>query len=211
MSATKSLKSTETTFSTYAEHIAEGQRGTLVMWDRPSADELAMLVLPYTYCPNVADLLDESNWECIKRELAAVDPDSTDHKVASFGHWATPYDLMLVKAGSKAHAAAERLMSRYANYPVIDESDFSERETEAFCKDLVDCLGQLTIVVNGVELAGDGPEYDALFIAIDQAMHVSDSPDSCDRSDVESELRELGFEYDESECTWSGELTIDAE
>jgi hypothetical protein len=204
-------KSTESTFSTYAEHIAEGQRGTLVMWERPSAEEMAMLVLPYTFCPNVADILDTSNWETIKRELAAVDPDGTDHKVASFGHWATPYDLMLVKAGTEAHRIAEDLMSSYADYPVLDESDFSERESEAFSNDLTDCLNQLTIVVNGVELAGDSPEYSALWCAIDQRMHERESPDHCDRSDVEETLRDLGFEYDDSELTWSGTLMIEAE
>jgi len=200
----------ESTFSTYAEHIAEGQRGTLVMFERPDADKLAMLVLPYTYCPNVADLLDESNWETIKRDLASVDPEGTDHEVASFGHWATPYDLMLVKAGSRAHAVAERLMRRYKGYPVLNEDDFSERESKAFSDDLTDCLGRLTIVVNGVELAGDGPEYDALFMAIDQAMHEQENQDSCDKSDVENVLRELGFTYDASESTWTGLLEIGA-
>lgn len=204
-------KSTESTFSTYAEHIAEGQRGTLVMFSKPSADELAMLVLPYTFCPNVADILDTSNWETIKRELSEVDPDGTDHKVASFGHWATPYDLMLVKAGTEAHRIAEKLMSRYADYPVLDESDFSERESEAFSNDLTDCLNQLTIVVNGVELAGESPEYSALWSEIDRHMNECESQDSCDKSDVENVLRALGFTYDESEFTWSGELTIDAE
>lgn len=202
-------KSTESTFSTYAEHIAEGQRGTLVMWERPSAEEMAMLVLPYTFCPNVADILDTSNWETIKRELSEVDPDGTDHKVASFGHWATPYDLMLVKAGTEAHRIAEKLMSRYADYPVLDESDFSERESEAFSNDLTDCLNRLTIVVNGVELAGDAPEYSALFIALDQHMNERETRDSCDRGELEEALRDLGFEYDADEYTWTGELTVE--
>lgn len=209
MSATESNESTESTFTTYGEHIDEGQRGTLVMFERPSAEERAMLVLPYTFCPNVADLLDTSNWECIKRELAAVDPDGNDHKVASFGHWATAYDLMLVRAGSKVHEVAERLMARYANYPVLDESDFSDRETQAFSDDLTRCLNGLTIEVNGVELGNEGPEYDALFCALDRDMNEQENQDSCDRSDVEEALRDLGFTYDEPEFTWRGSLPVD--
>lgn len=211
MSPKSSTESSESAFITYGEHIAEGKRGTLVMFDKPSADELAMLVLPYTFCPNVADLLDTSNWECIKRELAAVDPDGNDHKTAEFGHWATPYDLMLVRAGSKAHEVAERLMARYANYPVLDESDFSDRETAAFESDLGSAIRGLTIELDGVELADSGPEYDRLFCVLASDMTESEIKDSCDRSDVEESLRDLGFTYDDSEYTWRGSLPSDDE
>ena len=205
------IKSPKATFSTYAEHIEEGQRGTLVMFERPSASELAMLVLPYTYCPNVADILDESNWETIKATLAKADPDGTDHMIASFGHWATPYDLMLVKAGSAAHVAAEELMRRYEGYPVLNEEDFSEREQQAFSDDLASCLNGLTIVVNGVEISNDGPGYDGLFWALDRVINESENHDSCDRGDVEGALRELGFEYDAPEHTWRGTLPVEGE
>ena len=205
MSARK-FKPVVTTFSTYGQHIDDGMRGTLVMFERPTEEERALLVLPYTYCPNVAEILDQSNWSTIQRELEKVDPDGNDHSVASFGHWATPYELMRIKAGTEAHAVAERLMARYANHPVLDESDFSDRETQAFSDDLTRVLNGLTIVVNGVELGSEGPEYDALFCALDSEMNESENHDSCDRSDVEEALRDLGFEYDADEFTWTGSL-----
>lgn len=155
MSAKQSRKQVESTFSTYGEHIEEGRKGTLVMWERPDAEELAMLVLPFTYCPNVADLLDESNWATIKAALVEVDPDSNDHQVASFGHWATPYDLMLVRAGSEAHTVAERLMASCADYPVMNEEDFSEREYAAQCEGIADCIRSLTIEDDGSEVDSD--------------------------------------------------------
>lgn len=209
MSATESNESAESTFATYGEHIDEGQRGTLVVFDKPSAEERAMLVLPYTFCPNVADLLDQSNWGYIKRELSAVDPDGNDHRTAAFGHWFTPYDLMLVKAGSEAHRVAERLMASYANHPVLDESDFSDRETQAFSDDLAGCINGLTIELDGAEVEGGTAAYDRLFCVLSSELTESESRDSCNRSDVEQALRDLGFTYDESEFTWRGSLPSD--
>lgn len=195
-----------TTFSTYGEHIDDGQRGTLVMWEKPTAAERALLVLPYTYCPNVAELLDTSNWETIKAALAKADPTGVDHSIASFGHWVTGYELMLVRAGSAAHTVAEELMARYANYPVLNEDDFSERETAAFEEDLGDAIGRLTIEIDGAELADSGDAYDTLFCAIARELTEGENRDSCDKSDVEESLTELGFEYEESEMTWRGPL-----
>jgi hypothetical protein len=207
MSRSTTPSDTTTTFRTYGEHIAEGQRGTLIMFERPEAEELAMLVLPYTFCPNVADHLDESNWSVIQAALLAADPDGNDHHVASFGHWATPYDLMLVRAGSTAHVAAEAIMDRYEQYSVLDEDDFSQREHNAFHADLSSALAGLTIVVDGAETAEGEPLYDKLHRAISDILTERDSPDNCDVTDVERVLRdELGFMYDESELTWAGSL-----
>lgn len=274
---------TETTFHTYGQHLDEGQSGTLVLWERPSAEERAMLVVPFTYCPNIAELLDQSNWHVLQTEIGAaarrVDRarrhvqyviktrtavhyadnnvlqvgtfaremvrfrfgatpakamlcklvdlpviegetvkqfaarldsarETSDYQTASFGHWATPYDLLLVRAGSRAHAVAEKLMARYANYPVLDESDFSERESQAFSDDLTSELESLTIVVNGVELEGESPEYDALFYALDRTINEQETQHYCDQSDLESALLDLGFEYDWEEMTWTGSLKI---
>ena len=209
MNAT-ATKSPESSFRTYGEHIADGERGTLVMFERPSAEERALLVFPLTYCPNVADLLDVSNWEHIKSELGKVDPDGNDHQVASFGHWATPYDLMLVKADTEAYRVALELADSLESHPVLDEGDLSEREQQAFSDDLTSVLDGLTIVVNGIELGGESPEYDALFWAIDRELNENESQDNCDRSDVENVLRDLGFTYDESEFTWEGTLDIES-
>lgn len=151
MSATQA-KSSEPAFSTYGEHIAEGMRGTLVMFKRPSESELAMLVLPYTYCPNVADILDESNWATIQATLAKANPTGEDYQVASFGHWATAYDLMLVRAGSAAHTAAVALMANHSEYPILDEGDLSERESEAAYESVRDSIRALTFECLGSEI-----------------------------------------------------------
>jgi hypothetical protein len=56
-------------FKTYADHISPKNSPTLCLWDKPSAEELEELVFPYTYCPNVAETEDDSNWEYIKTAL----------------------------------------------------------------------------------------------------------------------------------------------
>lgn len=197
-------------FITYADHIEEGKRGTLVMFGKPDPEDLEMLVLPYTYCPNVADLLDESNWETIQARLSEADPDGQDHRVARFGHWATPYNLMLVRPGTPAHDAAVELMEDYDAHPVLDEDDLSEREQEAYSEQLTEAFEGLSIVVNGVSIEGESNEYTALWSAVDQYLNRSETPEYVDRYDVEEALTELGFTYNDAGMQWEGTIEIPA-
>jgi hypothetical protein len=144
----------ETTFETYGAYI--DAQTCFIMWERPDADERAMLVVPFTYCPNVSELLDDSNWETIQACLAEADPTGDDYQVCSFGHWATPYKLVTVRAGSKAHAEAERIVAALADYPVLDEEDFSEREHEAQLERLEDIIRDIE---RDVDPDGDGDEW----------------------------------------------------
>lgn len=197
-------------FITYADHIEEGKRGTLVMFCKPDPEDLEMLVLPYTYCPNVADLLDESNWETIKSRLSEADPDGQDHRVASFGHWVTPYDLMLVRPGTPAHDAAVELMEDYDAYPVLDEDDFSNREQEAYSEQLTDAFNDLSIVANGVTLKGKSNEYTALWAAVDQYLCRSETPEYVGKDELTEALYHLGFAYNDTEMQWEGTIEIPA-
>ncbi len=187
---------------TYGDYI-DGcyKAGNFMMWEKPDADELAMLVLPVTYYPNIATTLEESNWETIRARLEAVDT-GEDFAVASFGSWATPYDLMLVRAGSAAHTAALEITAALADSAVLDEHDLSEREQEQAATSLTEALGGLTIVVDGSDAANDD-----LRSAVWEILTESETPDYIDRSDVERVLRDdLGFTYDAAEYTWTGSL-----
>ena len=80
-----------------------------------------------------ADVLQESNWEVQLRELEALGESAADDwSVESFSHWGPGWlRIVLVRPGSAAHRLVTELSLAVADYPVLDDEDFSERETEA--------------------------------------------------------------------------------
>src|SRR5258708_27016360 len=62
----------------------------------------------------------------------AVAADEGDYEERTFGHWANGwFSLLLVRPNTPAHKVAEEIESALDGYPVLDESDFSDREYEA--------------------------------------------------------------------------------
>lgn len=140
----------ESDFQSYGDWIAEQRH--FCLHDRPDAEELAMLLVPLTYCPNVSTTLEDSNWEGLLACLTEKDPDGNDYQVCSFGHWVTPYRMVMVKPGSEAHREAERIIAALADYPVLDDEDFSEREYAEQLEALKDSIRSLTIEDDGSEV-----------------------------------------------------------
>ena len=77
-------------------------------------------------------ILTESNWETLRKLLRAADPEERDHFVAGFNHWACGWlEIILVRPDSSAARVAEEAESSLSDYPILSESDYSEREWEA--------------------------------------------------------------------------------
>jgi hypothetical protein len=71
--------------------------------------------------------LDQSNFHAAQAILTAA---NVEHEVHSFGHWACGWvEIVLVHPDGAETLAG--IVSRLADYPVLDESDLSDRETEA--------------------------------------------------------------------------------
>lgn len=88
-----------------------------------------------------SDDLGESNWHATLDALRAVDPGSVDHYCVNFGHWACGWvEIVLVRPDSAAAAEAERIENALSDYPVLDDSDFSEREYTSAMSDIEACL-----------------------------------------------------------------------
>ena len=78
-----------------------------------------------------SDALARSNNRVILRDLAEVDPDGTDHSVERFGHWAVGWvEEIIVRPGTLAAKCAEEWDAALADYPIADETDFSNEEHE---------------------------------------------------------------------------------
>ena len=80
--------------------------------------------------------LDLSNWETALALFAADGRDEADdYEVHRFGHWGPGwFEIVIVKPDSRAFEIAEDIGDRMANYPVLDEEDFCDREHAEFCE-----------------------------------------------------------------------------
>lgn len=108
-----------------AESMGHGQNG------EDDTDRSEWLIVP---CSRTRDSgpLDESNFASAEKMLEAADPSGTDWENHRFGHWGPGwYEILIVRPGTKAHRAAQEIAASLENYPVLDEDDLSERETEA--------------------------------------------------------------------------------
>lgn len=73
--------------------------------------------------------LEESNFEAA---LEILGGESDDVEVHRFGHWGPGwFEIIIVRPGSAAETAAEEIENRLEDYPLLDEDDAGERETEA--------------------------------------------------------------------------------
>lgn len=75
-----------------------------------------------------------SNFECAwsRIEDASVLDDALSCESHSFGHWGPGwFEVILVRPGSHCATEGERIEAELADYPVLDEDDYSARELEA--------------------------------------------------------------------------------
>ena len=77
-----------------------------------------------------SDLLTESNFECA---LAALGGESNTVQVIREGHWAVGWVewIAIHESDLKALSEADDILCALSDYPVLDDSDFSEREWNA--------------------------------------------------------------------------------
>lgn len=132
-------------FQTYGDWIKE-QR-SFASFDDDS--RYHWLVVPFTHCPNIATLLGESNQEALKAALDESDPSGETYELQRFAHWATPYERFIVAPNSNAHRVAVECICALADYPVLDESDYSQRVHDATLENIASELNRF------VDMASD--------------------------------------------------------
>mgnify|MGYP001442215662 CR=1 FL=1 len=83
--------------------------------------------------------LDESNFAVALKILGG---ESSTVEVHRFNHWGPGwFELILVAPDSIEFREAERIEGSLADYPVLDEMDFSERESDAANQTWKNCYG----------------------------------------------------------------------
>lgn len=95
-------------------------------------------------------LLDQSNAAAIEKTMEKfTEGDNPDVVFESHNHWAVGhvdgFSVRVFKNGqiTEAFRAYHQLASAMADYPILDESDYSERETEATYENLPNAAWQL--------------------------------------------------------------------
>ncbi len=90
-----------------------------------------------------SDCLELSNFRSCERALQRVDADGCDHQVHRFGHWACGwFELILVRPETPAEEEAGHIHNALRDYPVVDESDFSDLEHESAQTMWSECMSQ---------------------------------------------------------------------
>lgn len=84
-----------------------------------------------------SDILTESNFDAA---LKALGGEGDDVEIHRFGHWACGwFEVILIRPDSDAASLAVDMEVALDGYPVLDESDFSQRETEEADRIWSDC------------------------------------------------------------------------
>jgi len=91
-------------------------------------DRQDWLVLPVSQTRDSGEL-DQSNFA---QALELLGGESETVEVHRFGHWGSGwFEIIIVRPYSKAHPLALIIEERLADYPVLNEEDYSQREFDA--------------------------------------------------------------------------------
>lgn len=165
--------------------------------DTPLGDTWGIV---YSYAPNVATLLDDSNWESMLHELDQIDPDSENYTIERFNSWITPTENLMIRLitddGIPTEEAklAYELLTRLDNYPVLDEDDYSAKEYGAELECIRDYVRYSDLDVESLPENYIGLIWEALS---DNGFYSEDGYYSED--DIESAIADLGWALDYSE------------
>ena len=141
------------------EAAGNWQRFQCFVWFRAQdLEDAGNWAVVYT-CNRDSGLLDQSNAAAIEKALEQfADGDDQDVVFESHSHWAVGriagFSVRVFNNGeiTKAFETYHELAQRLADYPILDESDYSERELEATLENIKDEAWRLK---NDFELPDD--------------------------------------------------------
>jgi hypothetical protein len=107
-----------------------------------------------------SEVLDQSNWHVVYGDLRDRFGDAVDW--VRFGHWAVGWieEISWDAGRPEVVAAVEDWRARLDDYPVADETDYSEREWESLCETLTNCYDVPAEVASSVASFAYSTGYD---------------------------------------------------
>ncbi len=138
-----------------------------------------------------ATLLDICNFDCILKDLGG---EGDNVEIASFGHWAIgSYELILIRPDTKQANLLENIAEALEDYPVYDESAYSEAELGATLENIAQEIpNDLTTTKNKYVIAAEVWDW---FKANDpnELENKDDQGGFPDEDLIEKALKELGY------------------
>lgn len=126
---------------TVAEHK---DQSNYVMWSDSELSKRDDWLISSLGRTRDSGLIEESNWAVAVAALeAACGAESMENGwiVVNDSHWAVGWvEHFAVAPGSAAAAVIEDLEAQIEDYPILDESDYSDRESEAYSESFSDAL-----------------------------------------------------------------------
>ena len=94
-------------------------------------DQQDWLVVPVSQTRD-SEHLEKSNFDTACAWISdAANPKESQYEVHGFNHWACGwYEIILVKPNTPCHSVARNICEQLNGYPVLDESDWCNREHE---------------------------------------------------------------------------------
>ena len=176
------------------------------VWYRDDIDDADNWAIIYTHHRD-SGLLDQSNAHVISKSLAPfTDGDDPDVVIESHNHWAVGHidgfslrvfrDGQITDALRKYHELAEAM----EQYPILDESDYSERELEATYENIpLAAIG----IKDDYELPEDWAEHVYEWLSnhrCNALENVDDQGGWPDESDLRDAFDALGYQEIEAVC-----------
>lgn len=171
--------------------------------DIPDADNWSIIYTKH----RDSGLLDQSNASVIEKALEPfIDGDDPDVVMESHNHWAVGhidgFSIRVLRDGEVTDAFRQyhKLAEAMADYPILDESDYSERELEATFENIPLAAWR---VKDEYELPDDWTEqvYDWLSNHRCSALENTDDQGGWpDEDDLRDAFDALGYEQVETAC-----------
>lgn len=184
--------------------------GGLDSWSNYSGPDLGdLVVVAHIGQSRDSEILAQSNFSCALDQLGG---ESDNVQVHRFGHWGCGwFEIITVNPHSKKHLKlAYKISEALEDYPVLDESDYSEREHEYQSEFAASVQEELAEALSEKFKVHNGPTLKKLayglniqcqqYVGNDSCINIYSgrAPDKRDLKRLQDMLSQLFYEYQNS-------------
>ena len=100
-------------------------------WFNFAPDDYEKLLVGDVVFPALASDVARCNWKVLTALIQQLDPEEEEWRIECFGHWASPFDILLVKAGTRSEEVCRRAVLHIRDYyPILDEDQLDLNDSD---------------------------------------------------------------------------------